>query len=157
MECSLCQRTFHKGGHLRRHIRSHTGLKPYACKNCNRSFSRQDSLIRHEKLHTRDATAGVITPDEATGRRAVVSSAPVRGSPSVLASAIWPSTLLLLFTIPHHLPASAERSILRSPLPASVMAPMKAKHPRLHRKTWCRMRTWILSLSGQIRRTFSRP
>ena len=64
MECRFCQKAFHKGEHLRRHERSHTGIKPYVCKKCNRSFSRQDSLIRHEKLHNR-ATTELLTPDEA--------------------------------------------------------------------------------------------
>jgi hypothetical protein len=62
MECKFCQKAFHKGEHLRRHERSHTGIKPYVCKKCNRSFSRQDSLNRHEKLHTREEIEGAITP-----------------------------------------------------------------------------------------------
>jgi hypothetical protein len=74
MECSFCQRTFHKGEHLRRHERSHTGIKPHACKHCNRSFSRQDSLIRHEKLHTRDVTTGALTPDQATGKKPITTN-----------------------------------------------------------------------------------
>jgi hypothetical protein len=56
MQCRYYQKAFHKGAHLRRHERIHTGIKPYVCMTCNRSFSRQDSLIRHEKLHNK-ATA----------------------------------------------------------------------------------------------------
>ena len=91
MECSFCQRTFHKGEHLRRHERSHTGSKPYPCKNCNRLFSRQDSLIRHERLHTRDATTGVLTPDEATGR-VTASPATARQPPNTDSSPLWHGT-----------------------------------------------------------------
>ncbi|EXJ75426.1 uncharacterized protein A1O5_02122 [Cladophialophora psammophila CBS 110553] len=57
MQCRFCQKGFSKGEHLRRHERSHTGVKPYQCKECKRSFSRQDSLARHEKLHLRRRSA----------------------------------------------------------------------------------------------------
>ncbi|KAN0102259.1 hypothetical protein V8E51_012769 [Hyaloscypha variabilis] len=62
MECRFCQKTFSKGEHLRRHERSHTGLRPYRCKECQRTFSRQDSLARHEKLHTRKDTNNYPSP-----------------------------------------------------------------------------------------------
>ena len=81
MECRFCQKAFHKGEHVRRHERSHTGVKPYVCKKCNRSFSRQDSLIRHEKLHTRPTTE-ILTPDEASAS----GTAPIRSEREVTAA-----------------------------------------------------------------------
>ncbi|OQD68111.1 hypothetical protein PENPOL_c003G09948 [Penicillium polonicum] len=51
--CRVCQKTFSKAEHLRRHERCHTGSKPYVCKECRRPFARQDALTRHEKLHAR--------------------------------------------------------------------------------------------------------
>jgi hypothetical protein len=40
-----------------RHVRTHTGVKPFFCRVCGRPFSRQDSLGRHEKLHSRGGAA----------------------------------------------------------------------------------------------------
>lgn len=55
MICQFCGKTFHKGEHLRRHERGHTGHRPFTCLHCNRSFSRQDSLLRHQRVHSRKA------------------------------------------------------------------------------------------------------
>ncbi|KAJ5373036.1 hypothetical protein N7517_005042 [Penicillium concentricum] len=55
--CRVCQKSFSKAEHLRRHERCHTGSKPYVCKECRRPFARQDALTRHEKLHSRAINA----------------------------------------------------------------------------------------------------
>ncbi|KAK9764252.1 hypothetical protein K7432_008403 [Basidiobolus ranarum] len=48
--CHFCSRSFKRKHDLQRHIRLHTGERPYKCNMCQRSFSRTDALRRHYSL-----------------------------------------------------------------------------------------------------------
>ncbi|XP_068607500.1 early growth response protein 2b [Brachionichthys hirsutus] len=47
-----CERRFSRSDELNRHIRIHTGHKPFQCRICLRSFSRSDHLTTHTRTHT---------------------------------------------------------------------------------------------------------
>ncbi|ODQ83117.1 hypothetical protein BABINDRAFT_159572 [Babjeviella inositovora NRRL Y-12698] len=44
-----CNMTFTRSEHLARHVRKHTGERPYNCTFCGRNFSRLDNLRQHKQ------------------------------------------------------------------------------------------------------------
>lgn len=72
-QCRICMRNFSRSDHLTTHIRTHTGEKPFACEICGRKFARSDERKRHTKIHLRQKDKKA----EKAGAVAAVTSAPV--------------------------------------------------------------------------------
>ncbi len=50
--CTICKKTFPTNYKLVRHMRTHTGERPYKCHHCERAFSTNGIRDEHERIHT---------------------------------------------------------------------------------------------------------
>ncbi|OXB62244.1 hypothetical protein ASZ78_015170 [Callipepla squamata] len=58
--CPYCNRACAKPSVLKKHIRSHTGERPYPCVPCGFSFKTKSNLYKHRKSHAHAIKAGLV-------------------------------------------------------------------------------------------------
>ncbi|KAJ6638186.1 Ras-responsive element-binding protein 1 [Pseudolycoriella hygida] len=56
--CAFCMRRFWSTEDLRRHMRTHSGERPFQCNICMRKFTLKHSMLRHQKKHTNTNPVG---------------------------------------------------------------------------------------------------
>ncbi|XP_061807839.1 transcription factor HIVEP3 isoform X2 [Nerophis lumbriciformis] len=59
--CTYCGRPCAKPSVLQKHIRSHTGERPYPCAPCGFSFKTKSNLYKHRKSHAHRIKAGLVS------------------------------------------------------------------------------------------------
>ncbi|XP_060753588.1 zinc finger protein 40 isoform X1 [Tachysurus vachellii] len=65
--CEYCSRACAKPSVLLKHIRSHTGERPYPCVTCGFSFKTKSNLYKHKKSHAHAIKLGLISKDSGSG------------------------------------------------------------------------------------------
>ncbi|XP_039592100.1 zinc finger protein 40 [Polypterus senegalus] len=65
--CEYCKRACAKPSVLLKHIRSHTGERPYPCITCGFSFKTKSNLYKHKKSHAHVIKLGLVMRADSSG------------------------------------------------------------------------------------------
>lgn len=63
--CDKCPKSFHNMYHLKRHLITHSDVRPFECKLCNQGFKRRDKLVSHfKRMHEGEPLDFSFLPNE---------------------------------------------------------------------------------------------
>ena len=72
--CAFCLRRFWSAEDLRRHMRTHSGERPFSCRHCGRRFTLKHSMLRHQRKHRGDAAAAAAVAAAAAAASAAAAA-----------------------------------------------------------------------------------
>ncbi|XP_048399684.2 early growth response protein 1-like isoform X3 [Stegostoma tigrinum] len=120
-QCRICMRNFSRSDHLTTHIRTHTGEKPFACEVCGRKFARSDERKRHTKIHLRQK-------EKKVDKALCISSPPAISFPSPVTNS-YPSTIVgtsfespVTSTYPSTIVSTSFESPVTSTYPSTIIS-----------------------------------
>uniref|UniRef100_A0A3B5QXU9 C2H2-type domain-containing protein n=1 Tax=Xiphophorus maculatus TaxID=8083 RepID=A0A3B5QXU9_XIPMA len=85
--CDYCGRACAKPSVLKKHIRSHTGERPYPCIPCGFSFKTKSNLYKHRKSHAHSVKAGTVPLSELGPYNANMEQGSVEGEGELFSDA----------------------------------------------------------------------